>query len=171
MLINKIVNNIDVKVEDLVPTFSLNISSAVSISAAWAAPSWGMTPALELLIRTCDTNFGNMEEASRANKCCKILQFINQCWLDCIWNCLHIFYEHLCHVNNLLVGGRWKEENAQNIKYLERCKKKYFWKMYVDVSPKLFSVCAVVVAASVCIAAALRRRNCCGGAEGCEICS
>ena len=37
--------------------------------------------------------------------------------------------------------------------------------------PKLFSVCAVVVAASVCNAAALRRRNCCGGAEGCEICS
>ena len=124
-LINNIVNNIDVKLEDLchlAPTFSLNISSAVSISAGWAAPSWGMTPALELLIRTCDTNFGNMDEARRANKYCMILQFINQCWFDCIWNCLHIFYEHLCHVNNLLVCGRWKEENAQNIKYLENVK-------------------------------------------------
>ena len=132
-IINKLVNNIDVKVEDLchlVPTFSLNISSAVSISAGWAALGWGMTPALELLIRTCDTNFGNMDEARRANKYCKILQFINQCWFDCIWNCLHIFYEHLCHVNNLLVGGRWKEENAQNINISVRIW--YFWKIYVD---------------------------------------
>ena len=36
-----------------------------------------MTPALELLIRTCDTNFGNMEAASLTNTQINIARFSN----------------------------------------------------------------------------------------------